>query len=154
MKRRRGAAIMLAISAIFILLFVGLILVFLAKRQVFLTSALKQRKEAFSKAEKGIAEMMYVFKYGKRRHDVMRAPGGGVLTTSRGDPIFHRIRDDDYETTVWWTRYVYPKPGYQVGPKGVESFAGFYYHGTSTGRSKDTERIIHFTVERVYRKEY
>jgi hypothetical protein len=138
-RKKRGVALVLAISAVFILLFVGIILVILARRQIGLATSLKFRTEAFANAETGIEKSMSRFR-------TFRVHNNALVQPINGNGYGVRIR--------WFDRH--PLPGYQVSPRhlGGSSFEGFYYHGTSTGTKRGAERTIHFTVERVYPREW
>ncbi|MEK9149317.1 MAG: hypothetical protein AAB267_04645 [Candidatus Desantisbacteria bacterium] len=135
--KKKGVALVLAISAVFILLFVGVILVILARKQLHLATALKFRTEAFANAETGIEKIMArLMTYRLHNEEVFSQP------IIRGNEYRVSIRKID----------VRPEPGYQISPGHLagSSWAGFYYHGTSTGTKGNGERTIHFTVMRVY----
>jgi hypothetical protein len=138
--KKRGVALVLAISAVFILLFVGIILVILARRQIGLATSLKFRTEAFANAETGIEKAMTRFR---------------IFRVHNNDALVQAIDENRYKVGIrWFDRH--PLPGYQISPRhlGGSSFEGFYYHGTSTGTKQGAERTIHFTVERVYPREW
>ena len=138
-RKKRGVALVLAIAAVFILLFVGIILVILARRQLSLTTSLKFRTEAFTNAETGIEKAMARFR----------------MFRVHNEALVQAIDEKKNKVGVkWFDRH--PIPGYQISPRhlGGSSFEGFYYHGTSTGTKGGAERTIHFTVERVYPREW
>ncbi|MFH0775263.1 MAG: pilus assembly PilX N-terminal domain-containing protein [bacterium] len=138
-RKKRGVALVLAIAAVFILLFVGIILVVLARRQLQLATSLKFRTEAFANAETGIEKVMARFRT-YRVHN---------------EALVQAIDEKGCKVGVrWFDRH--PLPGYQISPKHLagSSFEGFYYHGTSTGTKGGAERKIHFTVVRVYPREW
>ncbi|MDI6751550.1 MAG: hypothetical protein QME07_01650 [bacterium] len=136
-RKKRGVALVLAISAVFILLFVGIILVILARKQLHLTTSLKFRTEAFANAETGIEKIIArLMRY--RLHN----EGAFSQPISKKNEYRVSIKRIDMR----------PEPGFQNSPSHLSgsSWAGFYYHGTSTGTKGNAERIIHFTVMRVY----
>lgn len=150
--KKKGMALVLAISVVFILLFVGIILVLLAKRETGLTISLKNRKEAFSYAETGADRAYSTLRY------------FGVHSTDFGNPDdpndkgykidFEEgwITKKGYHTTIKYLGIHRPASGYQVGPKflGGGRFEGFYYHVQSEGFKDNTRRVIHLTIERIF----
>lgn len=147
--KKKGMALVLAISVVFILLFVGIILVLLAKRETGLTVSLKNRKEAFNYAETGANKAYATL----RRF--------GVNSTDFGIPGEEGYRIDfergwftreGYHTTIQYIGIHRPLPGYQVGPKFQTGgrFEGFYYHIQSEGFKGDTRRTVHLTIERIF----
>ncbi|MEW6102393.1 MAG: pilus assembly PilX N-terminal domain-containing protein [bacterium] len=143
--KKKGVALVLAISIIFILLFVGIILVLLARRETGLTVSLKNRNEAFDYAEAGINQALYAFQaFGS--HGAFAEPDGYRIDFEKG--WFTR---EGYHVIVTWIGQR-PPSGYQQGPQFLAhgSFQGFYYHVRAEGFKGNIRRVVHLTVERVY----
>jgi hypothetical protein len=136
-RKKRGVALVLAISAVFILLFVGIILVILARRQLHLATSLKFRTEAFANAETGIEKIMTRFMTYRTHNEKNLSQ-----QISKSGEYAVNIRRID----------MHPEPGYQISPRHLSGslWAAFYYHGTSTGTKGNSERIIHVTAMRIY----
>lgn len=141
--KKKGVALVLAICAVFVLLFVGIILVLLAKRETGLTVSLKHRQEAFNYAEAGL---------GKAYNTLYRF--GIHSTTLNNYPIHFEkgwFTREGYDTTIQYLRHR-PLPGFQTGPRFMAGgrFEAFYYHVSSSGFKGNTRRTLHVTVERVF----
>lgn len=140
---KKGVALLLAISAVFVLLFIGIILIILAKRETGLTLSLKQRHEAFSYAEAGIDRAYNAF-YGFPQH----SPDVSDYRIDFERGWFTR---EGYNMRVEYLRKGVP-PGYQRAPKHLAgaNFDGFYYHIPSSGFKGNVRRTIHITLERIF----
>ncbi|MEW6680335.1 MAG: hypothetical protein AB1297_04850 [bacterium] len=142
---KKGVALVLAISAIFILLFVGIILVLLARKETGLTIALENRKKAFAHADGG-ADAAYAFLSSIGRATPQLQKGSITISLERG--FFTK---EGYHTAI---KYILkrPIPGYGQGPwyLGGGTFYAFNYHIASSGFRGNTKRTIHLTAERVF----
>ncbi|HAW50546.1 TPA: hypothetical protein DCX16_06330 [bacterium] len=143
---KRGVALVVAISTIFILLLVGILLVLLARKEIWTTTALKKRKEAFAQSETGINRAIAFFE----NVGVMSPALIDSDFSSEENPLFRE--KEGFNTNIKWSGVHRPIPGFQVGPRfqGGARFEAFYFYIESVGYQGKLKKKIYLTLERIF----